>query len=157
MCNCSWLPRKLKIIFAMDTSRKCEKVGMEEGIMPIKSLRAGWRRKTFQTRYLMWNCSWLPRKWKRIFAMNTNRKCESVGMEQGITPIKSLRVRLKRGTYTKKISCLELFLATRTKKQFSEWTKKSTAWNLKVRIEEGTVKQKTGILAITKCLSTTKD
>ena len=34
-----------------------QKAGMEEGIMPIKSLRAGWRRDTFQTQYPMWNCS----------------------------------------------------------------------------------------------------
>ena len=39
-----------------------QKAGMEEGIMPIKSLRAGWRRDTFQTQYPMWNCSWIP--WK---------------------------------------------------------------------------------------------
>ena len=49
-----------KIICAMDISMKCRKVGMEEGIMPIKSLQVGWRRDTFLTQYPMWNCSRIP-------------------------------------------------------------------------------------------------
>ena len=36
----------------MDTSMKCRKVRMEEGIMPIKSLCAGWRREYMQTQNL---------------------------------------------------------------------------------------------------------
>ena len=32
----------------MDTNMKFKKAGMDEGIMPIKSLRAVWRRGTFQ-------------------------------------------------------------------------------------------------------------
>ena len=34
-----------------------QKAGMEEGIMPIKSLRAEWKRDTFQSQYPMWNYS----------------------------------------------------------------------------------------------------
>ena len=30
---------------------------VEDGIMPIKSLQARWRRDTFQTQHPMWNCS----------------------------------------------------------------------------------------------------
>ena len=41
----------------MDSKTKYKKAGMEEGIMPIKSLQAKWRRDTFQTQYPMWNCS----------------------------------------------------------------------------------------------------
>ena len=33
----------------MDASTKYKKAGMEERIMPIKSLQAGWRRGTLQT------------------------------------------------------------------------------------------------------------
>ena len=36
----------------MDTSMKCRKAGVEEGIMPIKSLCAGWRREYMQTQNL---------------------------------------------------------------------------------------------------------
>ena len=46
-------------ISELDTNMKCKKAGMEDG-MPIKSLKAWWRRLTFQTQYPMWNCSWLP-------------------------------------------------------------------------------------------------
>ena len=47
----------------MDTNIKSKKAGMEEGIMPIKSLKAGWRRDTLQTQHPLWNCSWIP--WKK--------------------------------------------------------------------------------------------
>ena len=40
----------------MDTNMKCKKAWIE-GTMPIKSLKAGWRRDIFQTQYPMWNCS----------------------------------------------------------------------------------------------------
>ena len=40
-----------------ETRMKCEKAGMDEGIMPMKSLRAGWRRETFQTQHPMPNYS----------------------------------------------------------------------------------------------------
>ena len=36
---------------------KYKKAGMEEGIGPIKPLRARWWRETFQTQYPTWNCS----------------------------------------------------------------------------------------------------
>ena len=36
----------------MDASMKCRKVGMKEGIMPIKSLCAGWRKEYMQTQNL---------------------------------------------------------------------------------------------------------
>ena len=61
--NCSWLPWKWKLITAMNASMKCKNTGMEEGVMPIKSLWARWRRESFQTQYPMWNCWWLPWKW----------------------------------------------------------------------------------------------
>ena len=61
-----------------------------QGIMPIKSLRAGWRRGTFQTQYPMSNYSWLPWKWKIISAMDTSMKCEKTEMEEWML-IKSLR------------------------------------------------------------------
>ena len=37
----------------MDTNMKYKKARMEEEIMPIKSLRAGWRRDTCETQYPM--------------------------------------------------------------------------------------------------------
>ena len=37
----------------MDISKKYRKVEMEEGIMPIKSFKAVWRRETFQTKHPM--------------------------------------------------------------------------------------------------------
>ena len=90
MWNCSWLAWNWKIISVRDTNMKYKKVGMEEGIMPIKSLQARWRRDTFQTQHPMWNCSWIPWKWKIIFAMDTGMKCKKARMEDGIMPIKSL-------------------------------------------------------------------
>ena len=90
MWNCSWLPWKEIIISAMGTNMKCEKAGMEEGIMPIKFLWAGWRRLTFQTPYPMVNCSWLPAKSKITSVMDTSRKCKKSEMEEGAMPIKYL-------------------------------------------------------------------
>ena len=48
---------KVKNNICDDTNMKYKKGGMEEGIMPIKFLQAGWRRNTFQTQHPMWNCS----------------------------------------------------------------------------------------------------
>ena len=80
MWNCSWLPWKWKMIFAIDGSIKCKKTGMEDRIRPIKSLWAGWRRAIFQTQYPMWNCS-LPSKWKITSAMDATMKCREDRME----------------------------------------------------------------------------
>ena len=122
--NCS-LPWKWKITSAMDTNMKCKKAGIEEGIMPIKSLWAGWWRETFQTQYPIWNCSWLPWKWKVISAMDTNRKCKKAGMEEGIMSLNLYELGgWGKMLYTNKISCLELSIATMKKKQFSELSKK---------------------------------
>ena len=84
MWNCLWLPSKWKVISAVDSSIKYKKIGMEEGIMPTKSLQTGWRRETFQAQHPMWNCSWLP--WKEIIisAMDTNMKFEKVWMELSV-------------------------------------------------------------------------
>ena len=41
MSNCSWLPWKWKVISAMETSMKCKKVWMEEGIMAINFYEPG--------------------------------------------------------------------------------------------------------------------
>ena len=90
MWNCSWLPWKWKIIFALDASMKCKKAEMEEWIRPIKSLWAGWSRKTFQTQYPMGNCSWLTWNWKIIFAIDASIKCKKSRIEEGIRPIKPL-------------------------------------------------------------------
>ena len=90
MWNCSWLPWKWKIISAMDSNMKCKKSGMEEGIMPIKLLRAGWRRDIYQTQCPKWNYSWLPWKWKIISAMGASMKCKKARMDEGIMPLKSL-------------------------------------------------------------------
>ena len=92
MWNCSWIRWKYKIISAMNISMKCRKARMEEGIIPLKSFQAGWRRETFQTKYPMWTCSWLPWIWRIIFLMDTNMKCKKAGMEEGIMPIKSFHV-----------------------------------------------------------------
>ena len=109
----------------MDTNMKCKKAGIEEGIMPIKSLWAGWWRETFQTQYPIWNCSWLPWKWKVISAMDTNRKCKKAGMEEGIMSLNLYELGGRgKMLYTNKISCLELSIATMKKKQFSELSKK---------------------------------
>ena len=99
MSNCSWLPWKCKVISAMDTNMKCKEARMEEGIMPIKSLQAGWRREAFQTQYPMWNCSWLPWKWKIIYLMDSKMKYKKAGMEEGIMPIKSLQAKWRRDTF----------------------------------------------------------
>ena len=99
MWNCSWLPWKWKIIFAIDASMKYKKPGMEERIRPIKPFLAGWRRETFKTQYTMWNCSWLPWKWKIITTIDASIKCKKAGMEEGIRPIKSLRARWWRETF----------------------------------------------------------
>ena len=43
---------------AMDTSMKCKKARMEEGMMPIKSLCAGWKREIlYANTKLVWSCS----------------------------------------------------------------------------------------------------
>ena len=99
MWNCLWLPSKWKVISAVDSSIKYKNIGMEEGIMPTKSLQTGWRRETFQAQHPMWNCSWLP--WKEIIisAMDTNMKCEKAWMEDGIMPIKSLWAGWRRVTF----------------------------------------------------------
>ena len=91
MWNCSWIPWKWKIISVMDTNIKYKKSRMEEGITPIKSLRARWRKDTFQAQYPMWNCSWLPRKWQVISAMDNNMKCKNARMEEEKMPMKSLQ------------------------------------------------------------------
>ena len=96
--NCSWLPWKWKIIFAIDASMKCKKAGMEEGIRPIKSLRVGWWRETFQTKYPIWNCS-LAWKSKIISAMDTNMICRKARTEEGMWLIKSLRAGWRRETF----------------------------------------------------------
>ena len=42
----------------MDTSMKCKKARMEEGMMPIKSLCAGWKREIlYANTKLVWSCS----------------------------------------------------------------------------------------------------
>ena len=83
----------------MDTSMKYRKAGIEVGIVPIKSLRAGWRRDTFQTQYPMWNCSWLPSKSKIISVIDTNMKYKKAAMEEGIIPIKSSQTWWRKETF----------------------------------------------------------
>ena len=39
----------------MDNNMKSKSTGMEEGLIPIKSLSAEWRREIFQTQCPMWN------------------------------------------------------------------------------------------------------
>ena len=63
---------------------KRKKFGMEKGMMPLKSLGPVWRMEMFQTKYFMWNCSWLPWKLKINSAMDTSLKCGKVGMEEEI-------------------------------------------------------------------------
>ena len=74
----------------METSVKSKKARMGKRIMPIKPWRAGWRRDIFQTQHHVWNCSWIPWKWKIISVMDTNLKCKKARMEEGKMPIKSL-------------------------------------------------------------------
>ena len=90
MWNFPWLPWKSKIISAMKVSVKCKKSRTEEGIIPIKSLRVGWWREKIQTQHPIWNCSWLPWKWKMISAMDSNIKWKKAGMEEDIMLLKSL-------------------------------------------------------------------
>ena len=96
MWNWSWITWKKKIIWVIDISMKCRKVGMEEGIMPIKSLQVGWSRDTFLAQYPMWNCSWIPWKLKVISETDTTMKCTKARMEEGTMSIKSLRVGWRR-------------------------------------------------------------
>ena len=58
----------------MDASTKYKKAEMEERIMPIKSLQAGWRRETLQTLSYA-EMFMTTMKIKNNFC-NTNVKCE---------------------------------------------------------------------------------
>lgn len=110
MWNCLWLPSKWKVISAVDSSIKCKRIGMEEGIMPTKSLQTGWRRETFQAQHPMWNCSWLP--WKEIIisAMGTNMKCEKAWMEDGNNAHQIFMSWVKESYIPNTISYGELFM-----------------------------------------------
>ena len=98
---------------------------MEERIMSIKSLGAGWRKETIQMQYPIWNCSWLQWKWKIISVMDTSIKCEKGKVEWSIM-LETFYVPGWGGKYyiwEKCFSCLELFITTMIKKQYSEWKK----------------------------------
>ena len=71
----------------------------KDGIEPIISLRAGWRRDTFQTQNPMWNCSWIRWKYKIISAMNISRKGR---IKEGIIPLKSFQAGWRRETFQTK-------------------------------------------------------
>ena len=90
---------KMKNNFCNGRQNEMQKTDMEEGIIPIKSLRARWGRKTFQTQYTIWNCPWLQWKWKIISAMDTNMQCKKARMDEGIIPIKPLPARWRRETF----------------------------------------------------------
>ena len=125
MWNCSWLLSKWKVISVMDTNMKYKKAGMEEGIMPIKSLWAGWRRDTFQTQYPMCNCSWMHWKLKKNFCNGPQYEMQKSQDGEGNNAYKIFTSQMEERNITcKHKSCLELFIATMKKKQFSELSKK---------------------------------
>ena len=112
MWNCSWLPWRWKIISAMDTNMKFKKAIMEEGTMPIKSLQAGWRREKLQKQYSLWDCLWIPWKWKNNFCEGYQYKIQKCRDGEGNNAYKIFTSRVEEGYIPNTISYVKLFMNT---------------------------------------------
>ena len=99
--NCLWLPCKLKTISAMYSGMKNKKIEVEKRIISIIILPAGRKRETFQIQYLIRNFFWLPWKWRKISAIDTNMQCRISKMKERIMPINLLEARWRRETFQK--------------------------------------------------------
>ena len=116
---------KKEKISPIDTNMKCKKSWDAGGSNAYKIFMSRVEEGTFQAQYPMWNCSWIPWKWKIISAIDTSMKCKKSRDGGGNNAYKIIICRVEeRNIICKRKTCLELFIATMKKKQFSELSKK---------------------------------
>ena len=98
----------------MDTNMKCKKARIEEGIMSIRSLQAGWRRDTFQTQYPISHVELFMNtlKIKNDFCNGHQYEMQKSWDGGGNNAYKIFSSRVEEGNIPNAISYVELFMNT---------------------------------------------
>ena len=102
----------MKNNFCSKNQHEMQKSQMEEEIRPIKSLQTRWRSGTIQAQYPMWNCSWLPLKWKNNFCNGRQYEMQKSRDWGGYNAYTIFMSRVVERNIPNTISHMELFMAT---------------------------------------------